>query len=240
MSAFALPPTPGRDTVVVRLQVLDMRSPPGELDWSVLDAGERDRARRFVFAADCHRYVKSHAFLRRVLGDYLAARPEDLPFTRDSHGKPRLERPARFTFNLSHTGALAAVAVGCEREVGIDAEPRSRFIDARTLARSVLSESELHAWNKVAAGHQRRAFLRFWCRKEAVLKACGLGLGYDPRLVDTHGEDRLTVPIKSGDGATVFTVADVKDATDYTVAVAASGTDWTTMVKLDSELPELM
>src|SRR6478609_10153867 len=61
--------------------------------------------------------------LRRVLARYLDRDPEAIELTGGEHGKPALagDRPL-FRFNLSHSGALALIAVAAEREVGVDIE----------------------------------------------------------------------------------------------------------------------
>lgn len=66
--------------------------------------------------------VASRPALREILGRYLGLPADELRFETGRHGKPRLAGPAgELAFNLSHSSALALVAVA-RREVGVDVE----------------------------------------------------------------------------------------------------------------------
>jgi 4'-phosphopantetheinyl transferase len=145
--------------------------PPPGAD-RLLDAGERARAARFAFERDRGRFVAGRAALRAVLAGYLGADPAALAFTLGPHGKPALLGGPTFSFSNSQGRALCAVGRG--REVGVDLEALRPVPDAAGIARSVLTAEEQAAWQ--AAGGGDRAFLRLWTRKEAALKALGLGL----------------------------------------------------------------
>ncbi len=82
------------------------------------------------------------------------------------------------------------------RRPGVDIELRDRRLpDTRALARSVLSPAELDALDRSPRGERDALFLRAWTRKEAVLKAMGVGLsmpttGFDVlRLTGSAVED---------------------------------------------------
>ena len=92
-------------TVVVRLLGSATRR-----DLAVLDAHERERARRFVFDVDRDRYVAAHAWTRRMLAARTDVRPGDITVVRDERGKPGV--PGGPSFSLSHDDDLAALAVG--------------------------------------------------------------------------------------------------------------------------------
>lgn len=66
--------------------------------------------------------IASRRALREILGRYLGLPANELQFETNRHGKPRLAAPeGELAFNLSHSGALALVAVA-RREVGVDVE----------------------------------------------------------------------------------------------------------------------
>lgn len=66
--------------------------------------------------------VASRRALREILGRYLGLPADELRFETGRHGKPRLAAPeSELAFNLSHSSALALVAVA-RREVGVDVE----------------------------------------------------------------------------------------------------------------------
>ena len=101
---------------------------------------------------------------------------------------PEAASAAGVEFSLSHSEALAAVAVVTGARVGIDVEverPRAR-LDG--LAARVLGP-EAHAdWLDVEPARQLRAFLEQWCAKEAYLKAVGSGITVPLRDVPPEPE----------------------------------------------------
>ena len=153
---------------------------PAEEDLRILDDVERKRAARFHFPEDQLRYSVCHANLRRVLASYLGRPPESLAFRDGSGGKPELavdestaER-ACLRFNLSHSKSVAALAVSVDVEVGVDVED-IRPIEA-DVAKRYFSPAENASLAALAGSEWLAGFYRCWTRKEAVLKAEGVGL----------------------------------------------------------------
>lgn len=139
-----------------------------------LDGDERARAARFVSVVHRDRYVVQHAVMRAILARYVAG---ELVFARGEHGKPRLVGGA-VTFNLSHCDDVALLAVSrAGIEVGCDVERLDARVVPAELARRVLAPRE-------AGMLARPAFFRIWCRKEACLKATGVGLVDDLPSID--------------------------------------------------------
>jgi 4'-phosphopantetheinyl transferase len=66
----------------------------------------------------------------------------------------------------------------CENgRVGLDVEDVDVAVDVDSAARVALADSELAALHARPPGARKSAFLCTWTRKEAVLKAFGVGLG---------------------------------------------------------------
>lgn len=147
----------------------------GGEDESLLDAEEQARASRFRFPELQVRFRQSHAFLRRVLGEVLGEDPKSFRFVASERGRPSLPGSA-WDFNLSHSGAWAALAVAKGAQVGIDVEVRRELRDMLEVSKLVFTPTE-HATVAQAQGEARAlAFFRGWTRKEALLKASGLGI----------------------------------------------------------------
>jgi 4'-phosphopantetheinyl transferase len=142
----------------------------------VLSSAEQGRAARFAFARDRRRFAVSHLALRSILARYLGAEPAALAFAPRGAGKPRLVGSSDLSFNLSHSGERALVAVARGREVGIDIEQLRELDDPERLAESCFAASELRAWRGLARAERTQAFFATWTRKEAYLKARGDGL----------------------------------------------------------------
>jgi 4'-phosphopantetheinyl transferase len=142
--------------------------------------------------------------LRALLGERLGVAPSAVALAAGPHGKPEVPG-ARLRFNLSHSGALAVIALAEGFEVGVDVERLDRR--SRAVERT-LTAGERAALAGVADRHT--ALLRVWCRKEALAKAIGGGLGWEPKRFDT------TDP-----GA--FTLADLDVTAGHVAALAWSG-----------------
>lgn len=143
---------------------------------TVLDAVERKRAEAFRFAGDREAFSATRAALRRLLGACLGRAAEAIEFEAGPAGKPALSGNAGgLHFNVSHSGDVALVALA-RCEVGVDVErcrPEVEFLD---LARRFFAKAEANAV-AAAEGEARQAvFFRCWARKEACVKAVGLGL----------------------------------------------------------------
>ena len=82
-------------------------------------------------------------------------------------GKPFY--PGKRSFSLTHSGALAAIALG-EGDVGLDAEAIAPVSEA--VMRRVLDERELR-WLHTQGSE---GFTFLWTRKEAALKCLGTGV----------------------------------------------------------------
>jgi 4'-phosphopantetheinyl transferase len=141
-------------------------------DW--LDSAERTRCAAYGREILRRRFVAAHAALRLILGRVLGRHPAEIIFRRNAWGRP--EMPEGPAFNLSHAGPQALIAVSGQQAIGVDIELLERKM-SREVYDAVTSAEE----------HQDRADagdrLRLWVRKEAVLKALGLGLSFAPQAV---------------------------------------------------------
>lgn len=167
------------DSVHIWTVRLDL--PQNEVE-SLRDAlveNERARADRFRTDALRARFITSRAAQRQILARYGAASPGAITFRYSTQGKPSLESPvslAHLRFNVSHSADLALLAVAENREVGIDVEAVRVVRDATGLARRFFSPAECAALQMLTGDRLTRAFLACWTRKEAYVKAIGLGI----------------------------------------------------------------
>ncbi|MBH5336156.1 4'-phosphopantetheinyl transferase superfamily protein [Streptomyces pactum] len=84
--------------------------------------------------------------------------------------------PAVPRFSVTHSGGLVGVAFHRGGEVGLDAEAVDPGLDVSAIAPGVLTAGELAELDRLPADGRLRGFLRYWCRKEAAVKAVGTGL----------------------------------------------------------------
>ncbi|MBS1887199.1 MAG: 4'-phosphopantetheinyl transferase superfamily protein [Actinobacteria bacterium] len=137
---------------------------------------------------------------RRARGEILAAYLEgadEAELTLDPNGKPRLARePGRLSFNLSHSGDLALLAIAPGGvEVGIDVERLRPRRDLARLARRWLPAADADAVAAAEDPDRERVFYAAWTRHEARVKCAGTGLaGPAP------GPEVLARPLEIDDG----------------------------------------
>ena len=150
--------------------------------WGWLDQEERARWKRFLYAPPRRRYALCRAALRALLCDALDAVNEQLSFTIAEYGKPRARvngGPAAVSFNVSHSGNHALVALAARGRVGVDVEERSARCDIDGLSETVCGPGE-RADLAAARGDDRlHLFYTLWTLKEALVKATGRGLSCD-------------------------------------------------------------
>jgi 4'-phosphopantetheinyl transferase len=143
----------------------------------LLDPKEMERFHRFHFESDRARFAIAHVNVRRIIGAYIGCEPEHLLFRTNSFGKPELvaEEQARpLYFNLSHSRHIALLALSTDTEVGIDIED-IRPIEPE-VAERYFSTTELAALSSLEGEVWLNGFYYCWTRKEAILKAEGVGL----------------------------------------------------------------
>jgi 4'-phosphopantetheinyl transferase len=170
-------PWPGAHDVHVWRAGLDLGA--GELSTlnGYLSTEERDRAHRYHRERDATRYIAARGWLRLLLGSYVGSDPRALVFVQDKNGKPRLEGQTveGLRFNVSHAGSTAVYAVACGREVGVDVEQVCGDVPAAVVHR-FFSETERDALAALPAHLRLRGFFDCWTRKEAYVKATGVGM----------------------------------------------------------------
>jgi 4'-phosphopantetheinyl transferase len=143
-----------------------MRAPPaGRLDiwWTSLAATPAGRGS-----------AQSRAALGSILRHYL----RDPVIDTDTNGKPFLVGVKGLSFNLSHSEKHLVVAVGDGAPVGVDCEAVRRFDDLMDVARMTCSAVELDLLHRADDASAVGIFHTLWTRKEAVVKAIGVGVSF--------------------------------------------------------------
>jgi 4'-phosphopantetheinyl transferase len=202
-------------------------------DAALLSPDERERAGRLLIEHKRIRYIAGRSALRRLLGQYLGEAPQALAFRYGAHGKPTLdpgETQAALTFNFSNSDTLALLAVATGREVGIDLEYRHRDISVAPFARHILSGSETVPFERLPTARRKPALLATWTRKEAYLKALGVGLarsmtGFSADIADDA--ETAVHQLEDADGRPQsWTFVPLVVHPDYLACLASPGSDW--------------
>ncbi|MXX45503.1 MAG: 4'-phosphopantetheinyl transferase superfamily protein [Acidimicrobiia bacterium] len=147
--------------------------------WSLLDAGERQRCRRFLYPAPRRQFVLCRGALRAVLCVALGCDNGELTFEFSKYGKPiPLVRGDRVAIhcNISHSGGHGLVALSHRGRVGVDVEERRPRKNLEELVETVFGPQERALLAGLEGQRWLDTFLSFWTGKEALAKAWGMGL----------------------------------------------------------------
>ena len=135
---------------------------------------ERARAAKFLHEADSHRHLIGRALARLALARLLDTTPQAIDIRASSLGKLYIENGP--SFNISHSGNIIMLALAARGRLGVDVEAVRELRDLPGLARTTFAYDELDAVVSLPTDRRAGAFYRIWTRKEAMLKALGLGL----------------------------------------------------------------
>ncbi|MEG3192367.1 4'-phosphopantetheinyl transferase superfamily protein [Lysobacter sp. D1-1-M9] len=145
---------------------------------ALLDPPEIARVRRRRLAADRDMLTFAYAAHRLLLGRMLSCDPLDVPLRRDPRGCPRVGAGGICT-SLSHADGVIALAVTRAGPVGVDVESPDRAAELPEIADRVCHAGEKALLRGLDEPARALALLGMWVRKEAVLKAAGVGLAVE-------------------------------------------------------------
>lgn len=157
---------------------------------------ERTRAARFANDLDRQRYARLRLFTRTHLAECYGVDTGEVELARapcarcgdKTHGAPIAKIGAFVVqLSLSRSGDVGGLLVGGTHPVGLDIEHEFQP-DIFAAVWGVLSESEIAALSDAGQLHDAAVLTRAWTRKEAVMKAIGIGFFLDPKLVDVRPE----------------------------------------------------
>jgi 4'-phosphopantetheinyl transferase len=193
-----------------------------------LSQDELQRGARFVFERDRFRFLACRGRLRAILAGYLDIQPREVRFLYGPHGKPALELPPNgpLFFNVSHSEDLALVAVRRGGEIGVDLERLRPIAEAEAIARRYFTPREHAALAAAAPEEKTSAFFRCWTRKEALLKAMGVGIGFPLDSLEVNLEPDvpprlLSFPGQALAGADAWRLFHLEPHSEFVGALAA-------------------
>ncbi|MBI4601252.1 MAG: 4'-phosphopantetheinyl transferase superfamily protein [Planctomycetes bacterium] len=187
----------------------------------LLAPAELEQAARFLVPAKRDEFMVGRALLRGLLGAALRTEPRSVHLARGQQGKPFVRETvagAALELNLAHSGGIVLVAVALGRLVGVDVERVRPDLEHEGLARRFFSSRESARLETLPAEDRTRAFFACWTRKEAFVKATGLGIA--------GGLDRFDVAFAPGEPAAVLeTRPDPAEAVRWTLVDLDLGPD---------------
>lgn len=188
-----------------------------------LSKDEIVRADKYRILDHRRRYAITHGALRVVLSCYLGKDPSALAFEYGARGKPTLRGEA-LHFNLSHSAQLAMIAVAAA-PIGVDCEKKRHLERLVDIAKRQFSSAECAELVRLPEADRLEAFYRCWTRKEAYVKALGLGLAaLDVFDVDLSEKPRF-LAFRDGESLGDWSLLDVSASADYVAACAVRCAD---------------
>jgi 4'-phosphopantetheinyl transferase len=224
---------PSADEVVVWLIDLDIPADERARLHDALAPAERDRAERFASAQLRDRYIVARGRLRCVLGACLDREPAEVGIIAGRYGKPELADRAAgsdWCFNVSHSFDKGLIAIARAREVGVDLECVRADTPVEQIADVAFSPREAAVLRALPSETRKSTFFQWWTRKEAYLKARGIGLLDDLREVGVppprSASATSAVGWLTGTEASAWSVEDLPVGPRFAAALAAAGADW--------------
>ncbi|HVF38564.1 MAG TPA: 4'-phosphopantetheinyl transferase superfamily protein [Gemmatimonadaceae bacterium] len=205
---------------------------------TLLDSAEQTRANRFRKERDRRRFVIGRGALRQLIRNYTGISPERVRFNTLPGGKPilrplplgddggSLKNAFDLKFNLSHCDDVVLIAFS-DRDVGIDIEKVVSHDDIQRVANQFFTVDEAQRIGQLEGFEKTFNFFRTWVRKEAYVKATGLGFALDPATFRVSDDAIGKVTLQEDNGASrldeLFTVHDLTEAGEHVAAIALSG-----------------
>jgi 4'-phosphopantetheinyl transferase len=223
MQPWLKPPAmPVQNEAEVHVWRATLDRPPKEVETyrSMLSPDELLRAERLIFPEHRRRFIVARGSLRSILARYLAIAPAAIRFEYGPHGKPRLDTSHVLAhplhFNLTHSNDLALFSVTGLGAIGIDIEQIRPDFSSAQIAKRYFSAGEIEALGMLAPQEYAEAFFRCWTRKEAFIKATGLGLSLPL--------DQFDVTLNPGETASLLRTAwDPGEAAHWSLRTLEAG-----------------
>ncbi|MFD6966938.1 4'-phosphopantetheinyl transferase superfamily protein [Streptomyces sp. NPDC059979] len=206
----------------------DVPDAPRPEDRRLLSTEELDRAAGMA-PRRATEFVTSRAAVRSILSDLFGIPPRHIGLGRRAcpgcggtdHGPPALVHPGTpLWISVSHTVGRGALALS-DRPVGVDVEQR-RPVELPQLARTVLSTAERQWLDRLPDDRARLlGFFTCWTRKEAVLKAIGVGITGDLSAWHSHPDQSDDIVMDAAaDASGAWRVRDLDLGPDWSAAVS--------------------
>jgi 4'-phosphopantetheinyl transferase len=191
---------------------------------------EARKARRFRFETHRNRYIKGHFILRSLIGMYLDIGFYDDEFHANRYGKPavkKLHEDNPIHFNISNSENIYTCAFSQNSDIGIDIEKIHDLQDMDRIIAEFFSDEEIRRFHSLPEPNRMQTFFKYWARKEALLKAMGMGLSYPMNKVDVvtgdENSSQLITKVGDSDISNHWTLLDMDICIGFTSALALQG-----------------
>ncbi|UFJ43235.1 4'-phosphopantetheinyl transferase superfamily protein [Brevibacillus humidisoli] len=169
-----------------------------EQQFDLLSREERETYQRYRVEWKKVEFITGRILLKTRLAERLNVKPREVQFVKNGYGKLFLDPSMRaegLYFNLSHTKGMIVCVLSPWEQTGIDVERMVK--DHFEVMSTVFVDEEIdYVQKRPSLEARREAFYLIWTRKEAVMKAAGLGFSLPPKSFyvpcgdEQEGDDR--------------------------------------------------
>jgi 4'-phosphopantetheinyl transferase len=135
----------------------------------------------------------AHVFWRIALGMCLGIDAAHVPLKSTPGGQPQLTGTS-FATSLSHSNHWIAMAVCQAATIGVDIECSPTNMALNELMKTFFAPNEAIEMEKLSRPMREPALVQLWTRKEALLKAFGVGLMTGPTSVSAMTDHVIAPP----------------------------------------------
>lgn len=202
---------PNRNQLSLWLGNLEASEENLNLFSSYLSPNESERAQKYKRKQDVLRCIIARGTVRSVLSSMLSEKQDEIRIACNEHGKPILSDHPTLQFNLSHSGDQMLLGVSHTVQLGVDIEFIDKTTNVMQIAKRHYAEAECQSLEGCDDNSRAAEFFEIWTRKEAYIKATGLGLG--------HMLNKLPTPAQAV--ADRWVVENIATTDGYSAAFAA-------------------
>ena len=189
---------------------------------------EYNRAKGFKFDKDRRTFIACTGILREILAGYINISPETISFRYNDFGKPFLANYcSRLYFNSSRSASVALYIFSGVYEVGIDIEKVRYMNSLNDIVLQFFSDEEITYFKKLSSQEFTREFYKLWTKKEAFVKAIGMGLSFPLNQfqvsVDTGNRYKITQIKGDFSEAVKWSIGSVNTFPEYEAAYVYRG-----------------
>ncbi len=193
---------------------------------SLLSPRELERAERLRFKDSRRNLIVSRGILREILSGYTGQSPARIDIDQRATGKPYLT-DSTLQFNISHSNGCLVCGLTVENPLGIDYQVMYDISNIDSLVSSFFSPLEQEEFNRRGGDQALDFFFSTWVRKEAFMKATGLGFHLPSHrfsvLSDNGSHPRLKLDLDSALQDKGWTIRDLTLQPGYKGALAVKG-----------------
>jgi len=196
----------------------------------MIPKAEREKSKRFRLEILRTRYIKGHHLLRTLLGMYLGIDFFDQEFHYNQYGKPSLKNEKdsnSIYFNLSNSENICVCAFTKDGDVGVDMEKIHNMTNMDSIVERFFSPSENIKFCSLPEHSRKKSFFKYWTRKEALLKAMGVGLSFPldkfDVLSDEDNASQVSIITRHQNAETEWTLRDIDIFEGFASALALEG-----------------